>query len=414
MSRRRVVVTGLGLISPVGNSVAEAWTNVLAGRSGIAKVTRFDASNLACHFAGEVKGFQIEDYIPAKEARHMDTFIHFGLAASMQAVRDAGLPTGDQLSEEQAERIGVLVGSGIGGLPLIEATHAELTNRGPRRISPFFIPASIINMISGHVSIQYGFQGPNLSIATACTTGLHAIGEAGRLIEYGDVDVMIAGGAESAVSPLGIGGFAAARALSTRNDDPATASRPWDRDRDGFVLGEGAGVLVLEEYEHAKKRGAKIYCELVGFGMGADAFHMTAPNVDGPKRSMRAAMRNAGINPDEVQYMNAHGTSTPLGDVNETNAIKLAFGDHAHQMVVSSTKSMTGHLLGGAGGIESVFTVLAVRDQVAPPTINIFNQDPECDLDYCANEARPMKIEIASKNNFGFGGTNGTLIFKRV
>jgi 3-oxoacyl-[acyl-carrier-protein] synthase II len=344
----------------------------------------------------------------------MDAFIHYGLAASIQAVRDSGLPTGDQLSEEQAERIGVLVGSGIGGLPLIEETHGELMARGPRRVSPFFVPASIINMISGHVSIKFGFQGPNLAIATACTTGLHAIGEAGRLIEYGDADVMIAGGAESTISPLGLGGFASARALSTRNEDPKTASRPWDKDRDGFVLGEGSGVLVLEEYEHAKKRGAKIYAELTGFGMGADAHHMTAPSVDGPKRSMRAALRNAGLNPDQIQYMNAHGTSTPLGDLNETNAIKLAFGDHAKSLVISSTKSMTGHLLGGAGGIESVFTVLALRDQVAPPTINIFNQDPECDLDYCANEARSMKIEYAAKNNFGFGGTNGTLIFKRI
>ncbi|MBA4344776.1 MAG: beta-ketoacyl-[acyl-carrier-protein] synthase II [Methylibium sp.] len=413
MSRRRVVVTGLGLISPVGNTVAEGWANILAGQSGIDRITRFDASNFACQFAGEVKGFNVGDYISSKEARTMDTFIHYGLAASMQAVQDAGLPTGDQLSAEQAERIGVLVGSGIGGLPMIEETHAELTNRGPRRISPFFVPASIINMISGHVSIKYGFQGPNLAIVTACTSGLHAIGQAGRLIEYGDADVMIAGGAESTVSPLGIGGFAAARALSTRNDDPKTASRPWDKDRDGFVLGEGGGVMVLEEYEHAKKRGAKIYCELAGFGMGADAYHMTAPNVDGPKRSMRAALRNAGLNPDQIHYMNAHGTSTPLGDVNETNAIKLAFGDHAKNMVVSSTKSMTGHLLGGAGGIESVFTVLAVHNQVAPPTINIFNQDPECDLDYCANTAREMKIEYAAKNNFGFGGTNGTLVFKR-
>ncbi|MCX2865154.1 beta-ketoacyl-ACP synthase II [Paucibacter sp. PLA-PC-4] len=414
MSRRRVVVTGLGLISPVGNTVAEGWANILAGQSGIDRITRFDASAFACQFAGEVKGFNVGDYISTKEARTMDTFIHYGLAASIQAVQDAGLPTGDQLTAEQAERIGVLVGSGIGGLPMIEETHAELTNRGPRRISPFFVPASIINMISGHVSIKFGFQGPNLAIVTACTTGLHAIGQAGRLIEYGDADVMVAGGAESTVSPLGVGGFAAARALSTRNDDPKTASRPWDKDRDGFVLGEGGGVLVLEEYEHAKKRGAKIYCELAGFGMGADAFHMTAPNVDGPKRSMRAALRNAGLNPDQIQYMNAHGTSTPLGDVNETNAIKLAFGDHAKEMVISSTKSMTGHLLGGAGGIESVFTALAVHQQVAPPTINIFNQDPECDLDYCANEARPMKIEYAAKNNFGFGGTNGTLIFKRV
>ena len=413
-ARRRVVVTGLGLISPVGNSVEEGWANLLAGRTGIANITKFDASNFACKFAGEVKGFNVEDYFPAKEARHMDTFIHYGLAASMQAVRDSGLPTNDALTEEQAERIGCLVGSGIGGLPLIEETHAELEARGPRRVSPFFVPASIINMISGHVSIKYGFQGPNLAIVTACTTGLHSIGEAGRLIEYGDADVMIAGGAESTVSPLGIGGFAAARALSTRNDDPATASRPWDKDRDGFVLGEGGGALVLEEYEHAKKRGAKIYAELVGFGMGADAFHMTAPNVDGPKRSMKAALRNAGVNADEVQYLNAHGTSTPLGDLNETNAIKLAFGDHAKKLVVNSTKSMTGHLLGGAGGIESVFTVLALHHQISPPTINIFNQDPECDLDYCANTAREMKIDLAVKNNFGFGGTNGTLVFKRA
>jgi 3-oxoacyl-[acyl-carrier-protein] synthase II len=415
MSRRRVVVTGLGLISPVGNTVAEGWQNLVAGRTGIANITKFDASAYACRFAGEVKGFKVEDYFSAKEARHMDTFIHYGLAASIQAIRDAGLPTGDALSEEQAERIGVVVGSGIGGLPLIEETHAELAARGPRRITPFFVPASIINMISGHVSIMHGFQGPNLAIVTACTTGLHSIGEAGRLIEYGDADVMVAGGAESTVSPLGVGGFAAARALSTRNDDPGTASRPWDKDRDGFVLGEGAGVLVLEEYEHAKRRGAKIYAELSGFGMGADAYHMTAPNVDGPKRSMKAALRNAGINGDQVQYLNAHGTSTPLGDVNETNAIKLAFGNHAKdKLVISSTKSMTGHLLGGAGGIESVFTVLAVQNQLVPPTINIFNQDPECDLDYCANTAREMKIEYAVKNNFGFGGTNGTLVFKRV
>ena len=414
MSRRRVVVTGLGLISPVGNSVVEGWANLVAGRGGIATVTKFDASNLACRFAGEVKGFNVQDYIPGKEARHMDTFIHYGLAASIQAVQDAGLPTGDDLSEEQAERIGVLVGSGIGGLPMIEETHKELTERGPRRISPFFVPASIINMISGHVSIRFGFTGPNLAIVTACTTGLHAIGEAGRLIEYGDADVMVAGGAESTVSPLGIGGFAAARALSTRNDDPATASRPWDKDRDGFVLGEGAGVLVLEEYEHAKRRGAKIYAELAGFGMGSDAFHMTAPNVDGPKRAMKAALRNAGVNASDVQYLNAHGTSTPLGDLNETNAIKLAFGDHAKRLVVNSTKSMTGHLLGGAGGIESVFTTLAVHHQVSPPTINIFEQDPECDLDYCAGTAREMRIDLAVKNNFGFGGTNGTLVFRRI
>ena len=414
MSSRRVVVTGLGLISPVGNSVDEGWQNLLAGRSGIADITRFDASAFSCRFAGEVKGFKVEDWFSAKDARHMDIFIHYGLAASIQAIRDAGLPTNDQLGEDEAERIGCLVSSGIGGLPLIEETKAELMARGPRRVTPFFVPASIINMISGHVSIMFGFQGPNLAIVTACTTGLHSIGMAGRMIEHGDVDVMIAGGSESTISPLGVGGFAAARALSTRNDDPATASRPWDKDRDGFVLGEGAGVLVLEEYERAKKRGAKVYAELVGFGMGADAFHMTAPNVDGPKRSMKAALRNAGLNADDVQYLNAHGTSTPLGDLNETNAIKLAFGDHASRLVVNSTKSMTGHLLGGAGGIESVFSVLAVHHQVSPPTINIFNQDPECDLDYCANTARDMKIEHAVKNNFGFGGTNGTLIFKRV
>ena len=414
MSRRRVVITGLGLISPVGNSVAEGWANLLAGRSGIDTITRFDASALACRFAGEVKGFQVEDYIPAKEARHMDTFIHYGMAAAIQAVTDSGLPTGDALSEPAAERMGCIVGSGIGGLPMIEGTHQEYVDRGPRRISPFFVPASIINMISGHISIRYGFTGPNLAIVTACTTGLHCIGEAGRLIEYGDADVMIAGGAESTVSPLGVGGFAAARALSTRNDDPKTASRPWDKDRDGFVLGEGAGVMVLEEYEHAKARGAKIYAELAGFGMGADAFHMTAPNVDGPKRSMMAALRNARINAGDVQYLNAHGTSTPLGDVNETNAIKLAFGDHAKKLVVNSTKSMTGHLLGGAGGIESVFTALALHHQVSPPTINIFNQDPECDLDYCANAARDMRIDVAVKNNFGFGGTNGTLVMRRA
>ena len=414
MSRRRVVVTGLGLISPVGNTVAEGWANLVAGRSGIGPITRFDASGLACTIAGEVKGFDVAQYMPAKEARHMDTFIHYGLAASFQAVQDAGLPTGDALTEATAERIGCLVGSGIGGLPLIEETHGEYMSRGARRISPFFVPASIINMISGHLSIKYGFTGPNLAIVTACTTGLHCIGEAGRLIEYGDADVMVAGGAESTVSPLGVGGFAAARALSLRNDDPQTASRPFDKDRDGFVLGEGAGVMVLEEYEHAKKRGAKIYAELIGYGMGADAYHMTAPNVDGPKRAMRAALRNAGIDPERVDYLNAHGTSTPLGDVNETNAIKLAFGDHARKLVVNSTKSMTGHLLGGAGGIESVFTALAVHHQVSPPTINIFNQDPECDLDYCANEARDLKIDVAVKNNFGFGGTNGTLVFKRA
>jgi len=414
MTRRRVVITGLGLISPIGNTVAEGWSNLLAGRSGIAPITKFDASGITCRFAGEVKGFKVEDYIPGKEAKAMDSFIHFGVAAAIQAVADAGLPTGEALTEETAERIGCMIGSGIGGLPEIEATARMVVDRGPRRISPFFVPASIINMISGHVSIRFGFTGPNLAIVTACTTGLHCIGEAGRMIEYGDADVMVAGGSEATVSMLGVGGFASARALSTRNDDPATASRPWDKDRDGFVLGEGAGVMVLEEYEHAKKRGAKIYAELIGFGMGADAYHMTAPNVDGPKRSMKAALRNAGINADQVQYLNAHGTSTPLGDLNETNAIKKAFGEHAYKLVVNSTKSMTGHLLGGAGGVESIFSVLALHHQISPPTINIFNQDPECDLDYCANTARDMKIDIAVKNNFGFGGTNGTLVFKRV
>jgi 3-oxoacyl-[acyl-carrier-protein] synthase II len=378
MSRRRVVVTGLGLVTPVGNNVQDSWANLLAGRSGI------------------------------------QTIIHYGLAASMQAVRDAGLATGEALSPEQAERIGVMVGSGIGGLPLIEQTHADYKERGPRRISPFFVPASIINMISGHVSIQFGFKGPNLGVVTACTTGLHAIGLAARLIQCGDADIMVAGGAEATVSPLGVGGFAAARALSTRNDDPATASRPWDKDRDGFVLGEGSGVMVIESYDSAVARGARIYAEIAGFGMSGDAYHMTAPDVDGPKRSMLNALRDAGMNVDQAQYLNAHGTSTPLGDLNETNAIKAAFGDHAKKLVVNSTKSMTGHLLGGAGGIESVFTALAVHNQVSPPTMNIFNQDPECDLDYCANTAREMKIDVAMKNNFGFGGTNGTLVFKRI
>lgn len=410
MSRRRVVVTGLGLVSPVGNTVAEGWANLVAGKSGIATITKFDHSALAVHFAGEVKGFNVEDYIPAKEARHMDTFIHYGIAAGTQALRDSGL----EVTEANADRIGVLVGSGIGGLPMIEDTHAELTNRGPRRISPFFVPGSIINMISGHLSINHNLKGPNLAAVTACTTGLHSIGLAARLIEAGDADAMLAGGAESTVSPLGIGGFAAARALSTRNDDPAAASRPWDIDRDGFVLGEGAGVMMLEEYESAKARGAKIYAELSGFGMSGDAFHMTAPSTDGPRRCMINALKNAGVNADEVQYLNAHGTSTPLGDKNESDAIKLAFGEHAYKIAVNSTKSMTGHLLGGAGGLESVFTVLALHHQVAPPTINIFNQDPECDLDYVPNTAREMKIDVAVKNNFGFGGTNGTLVFRRA
>lgn len=414
MSRRRVVVTGLGCISPVGNTVNDAWNNLLTGKSGIDAITKFDASSFSCKIAGEVRNFNVEDYIPAKEARAMDTFIHYGIAAAVQAVQDAGLPTGSALGEEAATRIGCAIGSGIGGLPLIESIHAEFMSRGARRISPFFVPATIINMISGHVSMRYGFKGPNISIVTACTTGLHCIGQAGRMIEYGDADVMIAGGAEATVSPLGIGGFAAMRALSTRNDDPAAASRPWDKDRDGFVLGEGAGVLVLEEYEHAKARGAKIYAELAGFGMSADAGHMTAPNMDGPRRAMLSALANAQINVDQIDYLNAHGTSTPLGDVNESNAIKAALGDHARKVVVNSTKSMTGHLLGGAGGLESVVTVLALHHQKSPPTINLQNQDAECDLDYCANTARDVKIDVAVKNNFGFGGTNGTLVFKRA
>ncbi|MFZ3127377.1 MAG: beta-ketoacyl-ACP synthase II [Rhodoferax sp.] len=414
MSRRRVVVTGLGCVSPVGNTVSEAWSNLIAGKSGIDLITKFDASAFSCKIAGEVRNFDLESYISAKDARAMDTFIHYGIAAAAQAVADAGLPTGDALGEEEATRIGCVIGSGIGGLPMIEGMHTEYASRGPRRISPFFVPATIINMTAGHVSMRYGFKGPNIAIVTACTTGLHCIGEAGRMIEYGDADVMVAGGSEATVSPLGIGGFAAMRALSTRNDDPATASRPWDKDRDGFVLGEGGGVMVLEEYEHAKARGAKIYAELAGFGMSADAGHMTAPSMDGPRRAMLNAMRNAGVNADQVDYLNAHGTSTPLGDLNETNAIKAALGDHAKKIVVNSTKSMTGHLLGGAGGVESVFTVLALHHQKSPPTINIFNQDPECDLDYCANTARDMRIDVAVKNNFGFGGTNGTLVFKRV
>jgi 3-oxoacyl-[acyl-carrier-protein] synthase II len=414
MTKRRVVVTGLGCVTPVGNDVQASWANLLAGQSGIANITKFDAAAFACKFAGEVKGFKVEDYLNTKEVRTMDTFIHYGIAAADQAVRDSGLLTGDALPEEESLRIGCNIGSGIGGLPLIEETQIELTARGPRRITPFFVPASIINMISGHVSIRFGFKGPNIAVVTACTTGLHAIGMSARMIEYGDADVMIAGGAESTVSPLGIGGFAAARALSTRNDDPSTASRPFDKDRDGFVLGEGAGVMVLEEYEHAKARGAKIYCELSGFGMSGDAYHMTAPNTDGPRRAILNALNNAGLNPDAVNYVNAHGTSTPLGDINETNAIKAALGDHAKRTLINSTKSMTGHLLGGAGGIESVFTVLALHHQKSPPTINIFNQDPECDLDYCANTARDVKIDVALKNNFGFGGTNGSLVFKKI
>jgi 3-oxoacyl-[acyl-carrier-protein] synthase II len=410
MSKRRVVVTGLGVVSPVGNDVKTAWANILAGKSGITQITKFDASAFASTIAGEVKNFNAEDHISAKDARRMDTFIQYGLAAAIEAVKDSGI----EATEENAERIGVSIGSGIGGMQLIEDTDILYQASGPRKISPFFIPGTIINMISGNLSIMFGFKGPNVAIVTACTTGTHSIGDASRMIEYGDADVMITGGAEAAITRLSVGGFAAARALSNRNDDPATASRPWDKDRDGFVIVEGAGVLVLEEYEHAKKRGAKIYAELSGYGMSADAYHMTAPNMDGPRRSMRNAINNAGINPESVQFINAHGTSTPLGDANETNAIKAAFGDHAKELVVNSTKSMTGHLLGGAGGLESVFTVLSIHHQVSPPTINIFNQDPECDLDFCANTARDMKIDYALKNNFGFGGTNGSLVFKKV
>jgi 3-oxoacyl-[acyl-carrier-protein] synthase II len=409
MGKRRVVVTGLGAVSPIGKNVAQSWANALNGVSGIARITKFDASALPTQIAGEVKDFDVNEYMTAKEARHFDTFIHYGIAASLQAFADSGL----EITPENAEQVGCIVSSGIGGLPLIENTHTELVERGVKRVTPFFVPGSIINMISGQLSIMKGLKGPNLSVVTACTTGLHSIGEASRIIEYGDADVMLAGGAESTVSPLGVGGFCAARALSTRNDDPATASRPWDKDRDGFVLGEGAGVLVLEELEHAKKRGAKIYAEIIGYGRSGDASHITAPNTDGPRRSMVNALKNAQLNADQIQLINAHGTSTPLGDKNETDAIKLTFGDSAKKLVVNSTKSMTGHLLGGAGGLESVFTVLSVYHQKITPTINIFNQDPECDLDYCANVARDARIDYALKNNFGFGGTNGSLIFAR-
>ncbi len=410
MARRRVVVTGLGAISPVGNTVQETWDNIVAGKSGIGPITRFDAATFKSRIAGEVKGFDVTAYLAPKEARRMDVFIHYGMAAGIQALKDSGL----EVTPENAARVGVNIGSGIGGLPMIEDTHNDFLGGGPRKISPFFIPGTIINMISGNLSIMFGLKGPNLAVVTACTTGLHAIGTSFRMIQYGDADAMVCGGAESTVTPLAIGGFASAQALSTRNDDPTTASRPWDKGRDGFVLGEGAGVLVLEEYEHAKKRGARIYAELAGFGMSGDAFHMTAPDTDGPRRSMVNALQDAGINADQVQYLNAHGTSTPLGDKNETDAIKLAFGEAARNLVVNSTKSMTGHLLGGAGGLESALTVLAVHHQISPPTINIFEQDPECDLDYCANTARQLKIDVALKNNFGFGGTNGTLAFRRA
>lgn len=413
MSKKRVVITGLGAISPIGNTVEETWQNALKGVSGIDLITKFDTTNFSVKFAAEVKNFKVADYIPAKDARRMDVFIHYGMAASIQAIRDAGLENNENINKQ---RVGVAVGSGIGGLPNIENTQTEYLKTGTKRISPFFIPGTIINMISGNISVMYGYQGPNLAIVTACSTGTHSIGEAARLIQYGDADIMIAGGSEAVVCPLAIGGFAAARALSTRNDDPKTSSRPFDKDRDGFVLGEGAGVLVLEEYEHAKARGAKIYAEIAGFGMTADAHHMTAPLEDGSgaARCMSLALQNADLSPNDVDYINAHGTSTPLGDVAETTAIKAAFGATAKNLVVNSTKSMTGHLLGAAGGIEAVFTALAIKNQISPPTINIFNQDEHCDLDYCANQARQMEIRAALSNSFGFGGTNGTLAFKRV
>lgn len=412
MSKRRVVITGLGIVSPVGTGVQENWANIQAGKSGITRITRFDPSPFASQIAGEVKNFDVSQYLNPKDARRMDLFIQYGMAAGIEAFKDSGL----EVTEANAEQIGVSIGSGIGGLPLIEETHSTYLQSGPRKISPFFIPASIINMISGNLSIMYGLKGPNLAMVTACATATHAIGDSARLIEYGDADVMIAGGAESALSPLGIGGFSSARALSTRNDDPATSSRPWDKDRDGFVMGEGAGVVVLEEYEHAKARGARIYAELAGFGMSGDAYHMTAPveSGEGAARCMRNAMRNAGVNPDQVNYINAHGTSTPLGDIAETAAMKLALGEHAYKAAVSSTKSMTGHLLGAAGGVEAVYSALSVYHQIAPPTINIFNQDEACDLDYVPNAARSMKIDVALSNSFGFGGTNGTLVFRKV
>jgi len=410
MSKRRVVVTGLGLITPVGIGVSESWANIINGQSGIGKITKFDCSSYPSQVAGEVKNFDPLLYISPKDARRMDTFIQFGIAAGVEAFKDSGI----EVTDTNSERIGVSVGSGIGGINLIESTSDVFDEGGVRKVSPFFIPGTIINMISGNLSIMLNLKGPNVSIVTACTTGTHSIGDAARMIEYGDADIMLAGGSEAAITELSVAGFSSAKALSSRNDDPKTASRPWDKDRDGFVIGEGAGVMVLEEFEHAKKRGAKIYAELSGYGMSADAYHITAPNMDGPRRSIVNALKNANVNIDNVQYINAHGTSTPLGDLNETNAIKASFGDYAKKLVVNSTKSMTGHLLGGAGGIESVFTVLAIHNQISPPTINIFNQDPECDLDYCANEARSMKIDVALKNNFGFGGTNGSLVFKKI
>ena len=413
MNKRKVVITGLGLVTPVGIGVTNSWKSIIEGQSGISNITNFDTNSFESSFsstiAGEVKDFDPKAYLNPKDARRMDTFIQYGLVAAYEAFNDSGL----EVNEANAERIGTSIGSGIGGVNLIEQQVESLRVGGPRKISPFFVPGTIINMVAGNLSIALGLKGPNISIVTACTSGTHSIGDASRMIEYGDADVMVAGGAEAAITPLTVAGFCSAKALSSRNDDPKTASRPWDTDRDGFVIGEGAGVMILEEMEHAKKRGAKIYCELSGYGMSADAFHITAPTVDGPKRSMLTAIKNAGINPDDINYINAHGTSTPLGDLNETNAIKETFNEHAKKLVVNSTKSMTGHLLGGAGGIESVFTALAIYHQISPPTINIFNQDPQCDLDYCANEAREIDIKAALKNNFGFGGTNGSLVFKK-
>ena len=412
MSKRRVVITGLGLLTPVGNTVEVSWKNIIAGKSGIALITAFDASQFSARISGSVKNFDATQYIAPKDVKKMDLFIHYGLAAGIQALDDSGL----EVTEQNADRIGVAIGSGIGGLPTIEKNYGAYLAGGPRKISPFFVPSSIINMVSGNLSIMRGLKGPNISIVSACTTGAHNIGDAARMISYGDVDAMVAGGAEMATSALGIGGFAAARALSTRNDDPEAASRPWDKDRDGFVLGDGAGVVVLEEYEMAKKRGANIYCELVGYGMSGDAYHMTSPSMggEGAARCMQNAMNDAGLNKEDIDYINAHGTSTPAGDLAETMAVKLAMGDHAYKVAVSSTKSMTGHLLGAAGGIESIFSILALRDQVAPPTINLDNQDPECDLDYVANTAREMKLNVTMSNSFGFGGTNGTCIFKKI
>ncbi|MCZ6883334.1 MAG: beta-ketoacyl-ACP synthase II [Gammaproteobacteria bacterium] len=412
MSKRRVVITGLGLLTPVGNTVEESWRNIVAGKSGIAPITSFDASEFSVRISGSVKNFDPLDYISKKEVKKMDAFIHYGLAAGIQALDDSGI----EVTDANAERIGVAIGSGIGGLPTIEKNRDAYLQGGPRKISPFFVPSSIINMVSGNLSIMRGLKGPNIAIVSACTTGAHNIGDSARMIVYGDADIMVAGGAEMGTCALGVGGFAAARALSTRNDDPEAASRPWDRDRDGFVLGDGAGVVVLEEYELAKKRGAHIYCELVGYGMSGDAYHMTSPSKDGEgaARCMKNAMNDAGLNAEDIGYINAHGTSTPAGDIAETNAVKLAMGDHAYKLVVSSTKSMTGHLLGAAGGIEAIFSILALRDQVIPPTINLDNPGPECDLDFVANTARDLKLNFSMSNSFGFGGTNGTCIFKKI